>query len=91
MGVREILAPERIERLSGVPAVFLAGTIDQGTSNDWRARAVARLAQLDRDIVVFNPRRRAWDASWRGDEDTRTVSPPVDPVAQACRSRAVPG
>ena len=23
MGVREILAPERIERLSGVPAVFL--------------------------------------------------------------------
>lgn len=47
----------------GARAVFLAGSIEQGTAEDWQARLTAALA--DRDVVVLNPRRDEWDASWR--------------------------
>src|SRR5262249_10225217 len=43
-------------------SVFLAGSIEQGTADDWQT-AVANALQ-DLDITVLNPRRDAWDASW---------------------------
>jgi hypothetical protein len=47
----------------GTRTVFLAGSIEMGTADDWQSRVVAALG--DRDLVVLNPRRLAWDASWR--------------------------
>jgi hypothetical protein len=44
-------------------AVFLAGSIEMGASIDWQAELTAALADLD--IAILNPRRDAWDASWR--------------------------
>ena len=48
--------------------VFLAGSIEQDTAVEWQERLIELLAMVDRDIllhvVVFNPRRAAWDASW---------------------------
>ena len=44
-------------------AVFLAGSIDMGTAENWQARAAEALADLDVDVL--DPRRDAWDASWR--------------------------
>ncbi|MEJ7599917.1 MAG: nucleoside 2-deoxyribosyltransferase domain-containing protein [Kofleriaceae bacterium] len=43
--------------------VFLAGSIEMGAAEDWQARLTAALG--DRDLVVLNPRRDEWDASWR--------------------------
>ncbi len=43
--------------------VFLAGSIDQGHADDWQAAIAAALGDLD--IVMLNPRRDAWDATWR--------------------------
>src|SRR5688572_20491030 len=48
---------------AGARAVFLAGSIDQGTADDWQSALTAALAE--RDVVVLNPRRDEWDASWR--------------------------
>lgn len=42
--------------------VFLAGSIDQGAAVDWQSAVAQRFA--DRDLVLLNPRRDAWDASW---------------------------
>ena len=47
----------------GTRAVFLAGSIDMGAATDWQAALTAALTGLD--VVVLNPRRDEWDASWR--------------------------
>lgn len=44
------------------PIVFLAGAIDQGAAQDWQAEVAETLQHLD--VVLLNPRRDAWDASW---------------------------
>src|SRR5262249_52806894 len=46
----------------GACAVFLAGSIEMGTASAWQDALTAALA--DRDLVILNPRRDAWDASW---------------------------
>ncbi len=44
------------------PAVFLAGSIEQGRAEDWQAAVTARLADLA--VTVLNPRRDAWNPDW---------------------------
>lgn len=59
--VREIKPPVR-----GVleTRVFLAGSIELGAAEDWQARVAGELSDVD-GLVILNPRRDAWDASWR--------------------------
>lgn len=40
------------------PSIFLAGSIDNGSAEDWQEIAQKRLAHLD--VNVFNPRRDEW-------------------------------
>lgn len=55
---------------NGAVSVFLAGSIEQGSAEDWQAMAAVRLADLDG--VILNPRREEWDASWpQSIEDAR--------------------
>jgi hypothetical protein len=42
--------------------VFLAGSIEMGAASEWQAALTARLPA---GLVVLNPRRDAWDATWR--------------------------
>lgn len=44
------------------PSLFLAGTIDNGNSDDWQEIVEKALAGLD--ISILNPRRDAWDPTW---------------------------
>jgi len=44
------------------PSVFLAGTIDNGNSVDWQSELEQALSS--KDILILNPRRDEWDASW---------------------------
>jgi hypothetical protein len=53
----QILDIQRIER-----SVFLAGSIDMGTSIDWQQDLTESLASCDG--VLLNPRRSQWDSSW---------------------------
>lgn len=45
-------------------SIFLGGTIESGTSDDWQKKLSERLKEIwppDMDINVFNPRRTIWD------------------------------
>jgi hypothetical protein len=44
------------------PSVFLAGTIDNGDSENWQRTAADYLINMN--WVVFNPRRPDWDPTW---------------------------
>lgn len=46
-------------------SVFLAGSIDMGHAEDWQATVTRALS--DREVVILNPRRDEWDASWEQD------------------------
>ena len=43
-------------------SVFLAGSIEMGTAEDWQSKVQEQLKYSD--IVIFNPRRDDWDSSW---------------------------
>src|SRR5262249_24887622 len=44
------------------PSVFLAGSIEMGAAADWQSAFARSLSDLD--VVILNPRRDEWDASW---------------------------
>lgn len=49
------------------PSVFLAGSIEQGTAEDWQTTVAEALREFE--ITVLNPRRDSWDATWRQDRE----------------------
>jgi Nucleoside 2-deoxyribosyltransferase like len=51
-------SPNSIDVTSSAMRLFLAGSIDSGTAEDWQALVVYRLRDLD--VLVFNPRRATW-------------------------------
>ena len=60
--MKEIRPPEPLKLQRGKPSVFLAGSIEMGTAVEWQAKVTDALRDLD--IIVLNPRREAWDATW---------------------------
>lgn len=44
-------------------SMFLAGSIDMGSAEDWQTRLSKDLQGND-NLVLFNPRRDDWDSSW---------------------------
>lgn len=44
-------------------SVFLAGTIDNGESEDWQSRVEKVFDRAG--WIVYNPRRDDWDSSWK--------------------------
>lgn len=63
MLVRIIKPPEPIRFDEGTRSVFLAGSIEMGTAEEWQASVERELSDLP--VVVLNPRRDTWDASWQ--------------------------
>jgi hypothetical protein len=61
----EVKAPGKYELTKY--SIFLAGAIDQGQAVDWQKRVADSLRDLD--ILVLNPRRDDWDASWEQSAD----------------------
>jgi hypothetical protein len=43
-------------------SVFLAGTIEMGTGEDWQPRAIKALS--GKVGALYNPRRKDWDSTW---------------------------
>jgi hypothetical protein len=59
---RVIKPPAPLALDADVPSVFLAGSIEMGTAEDWQRHVESELHDLP--VVLLNPRRDAWDASW---------------------------
>lgn len=50
--------PAPLPAPKGRPAIFLAGSIDNGEAIDWQGEMIAALAADD--VVILNPRRETW-------------------------------
>lgn len=59
---RILKPPTPLESLHG-PVVFLAGSIEMGTADDWQAEFTEMLG-ADDNVTLLNPRRDDWDSSW---------------------------
>ncbi len=60
----EIQAPMPYQQFSQV-RLFLGGSIEMGAAEPWQQRVVSALADLD--VVILNPRRDDFVASWKQD------------------------
>jgi len=61
--MRVVQAPNRLQESSSpCPWVFLAGTIEMGTAENWQSHVVTQLKDIEG--TIWNPRRDAWDSSW---------------------------
>lgn len=58
----ELKAPGRINIRSDIKKIFLAGSIEMGKAEMWQDRLANEL--IDKNVVLFNPRRDDWDSSW---------------------------
>jgi hypothetical protein len=47
--------------------IFLGGSIDMGTAEDWQTRLEKDLSHFSDKLVLVNPRRDDWDSSWKQD------------------------
>lgn len=59
---RVLKPPTPITLAEGERSVFLAGSIEMGRAEHWQAAVEQSLVDLP--VVVLNPRRDEWDASW---------------------------
>lgn len=59
-------------------SIFLAGTIDNGSSDDWQSKLINRLCDtcLDygKDTIIYNPRRKQWDSEAGHHEIQRQIA-----------------
>jgi hypothetical protein len=61
--IKVLQPPAAVESINSfVLALFLAGSIEMGTAEDWQKKLIYDLQQLD--VVAFNPRRDDWDPTW---------------------------
>jgi hypothetical protein len=61
--VQRFEPPDPFAAPPGTCAVFLAGSIEMGVAEHWQARLAEALRGYA--VVVLDPRRADWDASWR--------------------------
>ncbi len=62
--MKVITAPEALD-LKGSYSVFLAGSIEGDTVQRWQDIVIEKLK--NKEGMLLNPRRDAWDASWKQD------------------------
>lgn len=65
--IKEIKAPEKVnwDTAATDPIIFLAGSIEMGTAEQWQKTTKDYLQKhLPGDAVLLNPRRDDWDSSW---------------------------
>ncbi len=59
----ELKAPNTKQVTDDEVTLFLAGSIENGAAVDWQSEVKAALADM-KNLVIFNPRRDDWNASW---------------------------
>jgi len=64
--MREIKAPNTIHIINNETSLFLAGSIEMGSAEDWQHKVTNALSDIEH-LVIFNPRRDDWDSSWLQD------------------------
>ena len=63
--MKVVTSPKRVGNIQDTASIFLAGSIEMGKARDWQTEVQDKLKLLD--VVLYNPRREDWDASWTQD------------------------
>lgn len=71
-----IKPPQNLEEAPKKRSVFLAGSIEMGKAEDWQSLIGNSLSNFD--IILWNPRRMSWDASWEQSIDNPIFKEQVD-------------
>lgn len=58
----EIKAPNPVPQWNSLERIFLAGSIEMGTAENWQDKFVAAMENYN--VTLLNPRRDDWDSSW---------------------------
>lgn len=61
--------PEAFSGGEPYTSIFLAGTIDMGTGEDWQSGLMDYFSSQPGRYLLFNPRQENWDASRPGEMD----------------------
>lgn len=72
--MKEIKAPTRID-ISHDVSVFLAGSIEMGTAENWQDRLARELETWN--VTLLNPRRDDWDSSWEQKKENQQFNEQV--------------
>jgi hypothetical protein len=63
--MKEIQSPDRSVPKANIQTIFLAGSIEMNSADNWQVNVCELLKHLD--VVLYNPRRDDWDNSWKQD------------------------
>jgi hypothetical protein len=58
-----IQSPTKLSYIYEDTTIFLAGSIEMGTAEDWQKK-IPNIFKEYNELVFFNPRRDDWDSSW---------------------------
>ena len=67
--IDNVIHPHEVEPsdTKGYTTVFLAGTIDNGESEDWQQTVAGKLAGRNRQYLLYNPRQEEWHPEKEGE------------------------
>lgn len=57
--------------------IFLGGSIEQGAAVNWQQKVVKFFKKYD-DVLLLNPRRDVWDASWKQTKSNKNFREQVE-------------
>lgn len=65
----KVVLPDSVDQepLKESYKIFLAGSIEMGTAEDWQTSIIDSLVNISsgsKSITIYNPRRNSWDSSW---------------------------
>ncbi len=72
----EFKAPSKIKNPNNLPILFEAGSIDEGSAEDWQSQLTDTLSDVS--CVILNPRRDDWDSSWTQSIDNKQFREQVE-------------
>ena len=58
----KVIKPPKRDFYGRGTKIFLAGSIEMGTAEDWQSKVIKELETYKG--YIFNPRRDDWDSSW---------------------------
>jgi hypothetical protein len=72
-----LTSPEKEDiRYNDSPSIFLAGSIEMGHARPWHQEVID--AMQEEDVVILNPRRKEWDATWHQSMDNPVFAEQVN-------------
>jgi len=72
----EIQAPNHLKLQHHYTTIFLAGSIELGKAEEWQKTIVNSVP--DKPYIFFNPRRDAWDSSWKQEKSNKKFREQVE-------------